>query len=136
MDDWIYGKDFVNDANLSYEMPRHLNWKTVKKIYDIQPQNYEEFVTIDGVGPSLIRALALISQLIYGSKSSWEDPVQFSFAHGGKDGVPFPINRNTFDRSIKFLSEAIEGGEISGEEKRAALKRLSSNLNVILPGYG
>ena len=94
------------------------------------------FVTIDGVGPSLIRALALISQLIYGSKTSWEDPVQFSFAHGGKDGVPFPIDRNTFDRSIKFLSEAIEGGEISGEEKRTALKRLFSNLNSILPGYG
>ena len=136
MDDWIYDKNFVNDTDISYEMPRHLNWKTVKKIYDIQPRNYEEFVTIDGVGPSLIRALALISQLIYGSKTSWKDPVQFSFAHGGKDGVPFPINRNTFDRSIRFLREAIEGGEISGEEKGTALKRLSSNLKVILPGYG
>jgi hypothetical protein len=117
-------------------MPRHLNWKTVKKIYDIQPRNYDEFVTIEGVGPSLIRALALISQLIYGSKTSWQDPVQFSFAHGGKDGVPFPINRNTFDRSIRFLKGAIEGGEISWEEKRTALKRLSSNLRLILPGYG
>jgi hypothetical protein len=136
MDDWIFGHNAVDNTNLNYEMPRHLNWKTVQKIYDIQPRNYEEFVTIDGVGPSLIRALALISQLIYGSKTSWQDPVQFSFAHGGKDGVPFPINRNTFDRSIKFLKEAIEGGEISGEEKRTALKRLSSNLRIILPGYG
>ena len=135
MDDWIFNHNSGN-TELAYEMPRHLNWKTVKKIYDIQPRNYEEFVTIDGVGPSLIRALALISQLIYGSKTSWQDPVQFSFAHGGKDGVPFPINRNTFDRSIKFLMEAIEAGEISGEEKRTALKRLSSNLRIILPGYG
>lgn len=47
---------------------------------------------------------SLISQLIYGSKTSWNDSVQFSFAHGGKDGVPFPIDRNTFDSSIKFLS--------------------------------
>jgi uncharacterized protein len=136
MDDWLYRNNSVRDMDSSYEMPRHLNWKTVNKIYDIQPRNYEEFVTIDGVGPSLIRALALVSQLIYGSKTSWEDPVQFSFAHGGKDGVPFPINRNTFDRSIAFLSEAIEGGEISVEEKRTALKRLSSNLKIILPGYG
>lgn len=136
MDDWIFEHNLVNNIDLIYEMPRHLNWNTVKKIYDIQPRNYEEFVTIDGVGPSLIRALALISQLIYGSKTSWEDPVQFSFAHGGKDGVPFPINRNTFDRSIRFLREAIEGGEITEQEKRTALKRLSSNLEVILPGYG
>lgn len=136
MDDWILDHYSASNTELSYEMPRHLNWKTVKKIYDIQPRNYEEFVAIDGVGPSLIRALALISQLIYGSKTSWQDPVQFSFAHGGKDGVPFPINRNTFDRSIKFLKDAIEGGEISGEDKRIALKRLSSNLRTILPGYG
>lgn len=136
MDDWIFDHNSKGNTEVSYEMPRYLNWKTVKKIYDIQPRNYEEFVTIDGVGPSLIRALALISQLIYGSKTSWQDPVQFSFAHGGKDGVPFPINRNTFDKSIKFLKEAIEAGEISGEEKRTALKRLSSNLRIILPGYG
>jgi hypothetical protein len=136
MDDWIFDQDSSGNTDLSYEMPTHLNWKTVKKIYDIQPRNYEEFVTIDGVGPSMIRALALISQLIYGSKTSWQDPVQFSFAHGGKDGVPFPINRNNFDRSIKFLKEAIEGGEISREDKRTALKRLSSNLRIILPGYG
>lgn len=60
---------------------------------------------------------SLISQLIYGSKTSWNDPVQFSFAHGGKDGVPFPIYRNTFDSSMKFLSEAIEGGKYLGMKK-------------------
>jgi hypothetical protein len=136
MDDWIFGHNFVNRTDSSYEMPRHLNWNILKKIYDIQPRNYEEFVTIDGVGSSLVRALALISQLIYGSNTSWKDPVQFSFAHGGKDGVPFPIDRNTFDRSIRFLRDAIEGGEITGQEKRTALKRLSSNLKMILPGYG
>lgn len=76
---------------------------------------------------------SLISQLIYGF---WNDPEKFSVEYGGKDGVPFPINRNTFDKSIKFLKEAIEAGEISGEEKRTALKRLSSNLRIILPGYG
>jgi hypothetical protein len=98
-------------------MPRHLNWNIIKKIYDIQPKNYEELVSIYGVGPSLIRALSLISQLIYGSKTSWKDPVRYSFAHGGKDGVPFPVDRNTFDKSIRFLRDAIEGGEISRNKK-------------------
>jgi len=116
-------------------MPRHLNWKIINKAYDIQPKNYEEFVSIEGVGPSLVRALSLVSQLIYGTSASWKDPVQYSFAHGGKDGVPYPVDRNTFDRSIRFLRDAIERGEISREEKVTALKKLSTNLRIILPSY-
>ena len=84
---------------------------------------------------TIMNSSSLISQLIYDSKTSWNDSVQFSFAHGGKDGVPFPIDRNTFDSSIKFLSEAIEGGEISWDEKRSAPKRLSINLKIIFLGY-
>jgi len=87
------------------------------------------------VGPTLVRALSLISQLIHGSRTSWKDPVRYSFAHGGKDGVPFPVDRNTFDKSIKFLRDTIEGGEISRNEKLLALKKLSRNLKIILPGY-
>lgn len=139
LDDWISNSKgpwdkitFTGD----YEMPRHLNWKIIKKVYDIQPVNYEEFVSIDGVGPSLIRALSLISLLIYGSRTSWKDPVRYSFAHGGKDGVPLPVDRRTFDKSMKFLKDAIEGGEISSGEKRMALKKLSVHLRVILPEYG
>lgn len=65
----------------------------------------------------------------------WNDPVQFSFAHGSKDGVPFPIDWNTFDSSIKFLSEAIEVEQLSWDEKGSALNRLSANLKIIFPGY-
>jgi hypothetical protein len=138
LDDWItYNRDSQRriDFTDSYEMPRHLNWNIIKKIYDIQPKNYEEFVSINGVGPTLVRALSLISQLIYGSRTSWKDPVRYSFAHGGKDRVRFPVDRNTFDKSIKFLRDAIEGGEISRNEKLLALKKLSRNLKLILPGY-
>ncbi len=126
---------FYFDDN--YDMPRHLNWNLIKNIYDIQPENYEELVSINGVGPSVIRALSLISQLIYGSSTSWKDPVQYSFAfaHGGKDGVPFPVDKMTFDKSIKFLRDAIERGEIPRNERFMALKRLARNLRIILPGY-
>lgn len=122
--------DFID----SYEMPRHLNWKIIKKVYDIQPKNYEELVSIEGVGPSLIRALSLISQLIYGTRTSWKDPVRYSFAQGDKDGAPFSVDRNTFDKSNWFLRDAIEG-EISRDQKRAALKRLTTKLKIILPRY-
>lgn len=66
---------------------------------------------------TIMNSSSLIFQLIYGSKTCWNDPVQFSFAYGGKDGVPFPIDRNTFDNSITFLSEALEGGELSWDKK-------------------
>jgi len=116
-------------------MPIRFDWNIIKNIYDIQPKNYEEIVSINGVGPSLIRAFSLISQLIYGCRTSWKDPVGYSFVHGGKDGVPFPVDRNTFDSSIKFLRDAIEGGEISRNEKLLVLNKLSRNLKIILPGY-
>ena len=92
-----------NDDIKHYEMPKTLNWKIINKIYDIKPLDYQEFISIPGVGSSTIRSLALISELIYGDKASWKDPVKYNFAHGGKDGVPYPIMRKTYDESIKLF---------------------------------
>jgi len=142
LDNWIENKnDQMNSSkNISsfetamfeeYEMPRRLNWKIFDKIYDIQPSNYEELLDIQGLGPAAIRALALISEMIYGDKASWKDPVKFSYAHGGKDGVPYPIAKKTYDESIKYLSEVIKGSENKNYEKENALKRLSNYSNNI-----
>lgn len=142
LDNWIENKnDRMNSSkNISsfesamyeeYEMPRRLNWKIFDKIYDIQPNNYEELLDIQGLGPAAIRALALISEMIYGDKASWKDPVKFSYAHGGKDGVPYPIAKKTYDESIKYLSEVIKGLENKNYEKENALKRLSNYSNNI-----
>ena len=81
---------------------------------------------------AIMNSSSLISQLIYGF---WNDPEKFSVEYGRKDGVPFPIEGNTFDSSITFLTEAIERGEISWVEKTSALKRLSANLKIIFPGH-
>ncbi|MEM4312405.1 MAG: DUF763 domain-containing protein [Nitrososphaerales archaeon] len=108
-----------------FEMPRNLNWKLFKEIYEFQPRNYEELLAFRGFGPSSVRALALIAELIYGAEASWKDPVKFSFAHGGKDGVPFPVNKRDMDKSIEFLKEALEASKIGDDEKRRALIRLS-----------
>ena len=106
-------------------MPRRLDWNLFKRIYDIQPRNYEQLISIQGVGPATVRALSLIGQLIYGTKASWQDPVKYNFAHGGKDGVPYPVARKTYDQSISYLSSAIEGAEIERVEKIQALKKLA-----------
>ncbi len=105
-------------------MPKRINWETMKKVYDFQPRNYEEFLSIKGVGPSTVRALALISDLIYGKKPSWNDPVKYSFTVGGKDGVPYPVNRKVMDKSIEILRQGIEESKIGRNEKIDALKRL------------
>jgi hypothetical protein len=69
--------------------------------------------------------------LIYGTKASWQDPVKYNFAHGGKDGVPYPVARKIFDKSITFLSSAIEGAEIEREERIQALKKFANYSKTI-----
>ncbi len=68
--------------------------------------------------------MALISDLIYGVKPSFTDPVRFSFAHGGKDGHPYPVNKEVYDKSIMLLKRAIQKIKIDNSEKNNALKRL------------
>jgi hypothetical protein len=100
----------------------------LKRAYEIQPKNYEELVAIRGVGPKTIRALALISDLIYGTPPSWKDPIKYSFAHGGKDGVPYPVDRHTYQRTTEILESAIEEAKIGQKEKINALRRLHEFL--------
>lgn len=109
-----------------YTMPKRVDWDLVRQIHEIQPSNYEKFLSIKGVGTSTIRAISLISELIFGSKTSWDDPIRFTFALGGKDGVPHPIDRKSYDQSISYLQSAIDGAEISFEDRVKTLKRLAN----------
>jgi hypothetical protein len=132
LDKWCAGVDTMIDIS-NYEMPRHLNWQLFKRIYDIQPANYEELLSIQRVGSSTVRALSLIAELIYGAQASWNDPVKYSFAHGGKDGVPYPIARKVYDESIRYLYDAIEGAEMQREERTDALKKLAKFSSKMFP---
>ncbi len=105
-------------------MPRKISWKTMKRVYEFQPRNYEELLSVKGVGPATVRGLALVAELIYGEKPSWKDPVKFSFAYGGKDGVPFPVNRIAMDESIQLLHQAVQEAKIGNREKTRSLQRL------------
>lgn len=116
-------KDTPTQLYPQFSMPRRLDWKIYQKMYDVQPSNYEELLSIRGVGPATIRALALVAQLTHGAPASWKDPAKFCFAHGGKDGVPYPIARKTMDTSIKTLKDMINISLPRGEAF-SALKRL------------
>lgn len=107
-----------------------INPQRIKKIllksYESQPQNFEALLATRGIGPKTIRALALLSELVYGAKVSVRDPVRYSFAHGGKDGYPYPVNRAEYDRSINILEKALKAAKVGRTEKIKALKRLNT----------
>ncbi len=129
LQEWIpqaSGKEYEIDA---YSLPRSLNWNAVKRAYDFQPKNYEELIGVRGIGPATVRALALVSELVYGEKPSWEDPVKYSFCVGGKDGVPYPVDRKTYDETIEILDNAVKQAKVGNKEKLNAVKRLRTLAN-------
>lgn len=100
-------------------------YKIFLKTYENPPKDFEVLLGTEGVGPKTIRALALISELVYGKPVSIKDPVRFSFAHGGKDGHPYPVDRKGYDKSIEILRKAVNTAKIGRTEKLEALRRLS-----------
>lgn len=98
--------------------------RTLVHSYERQPQSFEELLGLERVGAKTIRALALISEIVYGAPASARDPARFGFAHGGKDGTPFPVDRETYDRSIEVLREALRRAKLGQRERLDAFRRL------------
>lgn len=99
--------------------------KTLSRLYDLQPGAYRDLLSSEGVGPATVRAFAMVAEVIYGVKPSRRDPVRYSFAHGGKDGHPFPVNRQDYDRSIAMLERALKRARTGDSEPVKALRRLA-----------
>jgi len=114
----------LDGRTIHLDMPRRINWDALKRVYEIQPSDYEEMIAVKGIGKATVRALAYISELIYGNELSYNDPVKFSFAVGGKDGVPYPVNRDAMDEAARILKLSIEEAKIGNKEKIGALKKL------------
>ncbi len=112
-----------HDVRVSELTKQTLN--NLKKAEQRQPQDYEDLVGMEGVGEKSLRALALIAQLVHGTENDWDDPARFSFAHGGKDGYPRPVDRDQYDRSIDVLEEALEKAEVGKKEKLRSLRKLN-----------
>ncbi|MDP8012165.1 MAG: DUF763 domain-containing protein [Thermoplasmata archaeon] len=115
--------DYFNNMKY-FTMPWKINWENLRSIYEFQPKNYEELISLKNVGPSTVRALAYIGNIIFGKEPSWKDPVKYSFALGGKDGVPKPVDRKAYDESISFLEKMLEGLDYS--DRKIALEKLKN----------
>ncbi|MDR3581837.1 MAG: DUF763 domain-containing protein [Candidatus Pacebacteria bacterium] len=98
--------------------------KILAKVADRKPGSYESLVSIEGVGAKTMRALALVGEVIYGAAPSYEDPARYSFAHGGKDATPYPVDRKTYDETIVMLANAVRKTHLPAVDKQKAIARL------------
>ncbi|MCX8205129.1 MAG: DUF763 domain-containing protein [Candidatus Nezhaarchaeota archaeon] len=131
LDAWLTSPARVEPYPLYRLAPDSLNWEVFQRAYEARPRSFEELLLIRGVGPATVRALALIADLIYGEPPSWRDPVKFSFAFGGKDGVPRPVERELMDKVIEHLEEVLSAAELERREKLSALARLRGMVHRV-----
>src|SRR3954466_14385331 len=99
------------------DVPSRYLEKILVKTYERAPEDFETLLGIPGVGPKTLRALALASELVHGTVTTLRDPARFAFAHGGKDGTPFPVDRTTYDKTIEILNKAINRASLDRSEK-------------------
>jgi hypothetical protein len=116
--------------------------KIVRCAHEKQPADFTTLLGSRGVGPATVRALSLLAELIYDAPASHRDPAEaaaklppvlaernwadYSYAHGGKDGTPHPVDRRTYDTSIHVLTEAVSKARVGDTDRTDALKRLAA----------
>ena len=93
--------------------------------YEKEHLDMESLLLLDGLGPRTLQSLVLVSEVIHGTASRFNDPARFSFAHGGKDGHPFPVPTMVYDEAIKTLDTAIRLSRLGNSDKNDAIKNLS-----------
>jgi hypothetical protein len=120
---WCIVQQGMSDAT---GMARRYHWLCDNVAsYVNEPRDVEALLGIEGVGAKTLRALALTSELVYGTRARLRDPARYAFAHGGKDGTPFPVERRTYDRTIEVMRNALNRARIDRNVKVAAFRRLA-----------
>jgi len=92
--------------------------------YNRDINKFEDLIMMKGVGPRTLKSLALVSEVIHGDSSRFDDPARFSFAVGGKDGRPHPVDTESYDETIEILQDSVEKSKLGYKDKSKALKRL------------
>ncbi len=104
--------------------------EAIRKASEADPKDYRELLLVKGFGRSSIRSLAFVSSLIYGRELAYRDPVAYAYNLGGKDGIPFPVNRSTYDSVIKGMDYIIDKANIEQGDRYRILKKLNSYLST------
>ncbi len=93
--------------------------------HEKNPADFEDLLLLQGLGPRTLQSLVLVSEVIHGTPSRFKDPARFSFAHGGKDGHPFPVPTKVYDETIATLQNAVYKAKLGQSETTEAIKRLT-----------
>ena len=112
--------------HLDMPIPFTLKWESLDMAKELAINDYTELLKIKGLGPAMIRALALISEFIWGEPPSWKDPAKYSYAVVGKDGIPYQVNLKRMEKCAALLEDALNQARIDKKDKFNALKRLQS----------
>lgn len=125
LDYWDEEKKTLNLPD-RHDVPRvnHLE-KVLGELYEKPPEDYEALLERKGIGPKTVRALSMVAEVIWGAKPSYEDPARYSFAHGGKDGYPYPVDHKRYNRTLELLNTAIGKAKINRSDKKEAFERLA-----------
>jgi len=115
--------------------PKHVDSKRLGAVltlaYEKQYRNFVDALLLPGVGPRTVQSLALVSEIIYGGRSRFSDPARFAFAHGGKDGHPFPVPLKVYDEGISILRKAVDSAKIDHSDRLRSLKVLGRMTQLI-----
>src|ERR1700746_83805 len=98
---------------------------------DRGPTDFPDLLLTPGVGARTGRALAMVAQVVHGASYRFTDPARFSFAHGGKDGHPFPVPLRVYDETIRVLKSAVRSAKLGREEELSAMRRLDEQARLL-----
>ena len=93
--------------------------------------DFAELLLLENLGPRTLQSLALVAEVVHGAPARFTDPARFSFAHGGKDGHPFPVPLKTYDESLNFLRTSIDAAKLGDKDKLDGLRRLERFVRTI-----
>jgi hypothetical protein len=92
--------------------------------HDQDLRDFASLLLVEGLGPRTLQSLALVAEVVHGAPARFSDPARFAFAHGGKDGHPFPVPLKTYDETIGVLRRALDAAKVGNTEKVEAFRRL------------
>jgi hypothetical protein len=99
--------------------------------HETELRDFASLLLVEGLGPRTLQSLALIAEVVHGTPTRFSDPARFSFAHGGKDGHPFPVPLAIYDESIAVLKRGLEAARLGHGEKMEGMRRLDAYVRAI-----
>ena len=107
------------------DLDHRVDWNKLREIYEYSPSDFRELFMMHGVGNSMIRAISYLAEIVFGSEPSFSDPLKFSFALGGKDGIPKPVNYGDYDKCLTFYSEVLSDYKSGRKESLTMVENLA-----------